>query len=106
MRCKGSEVSAEIWVNSFIVEWQNEIQHVGFTLEKSCFFFYSVSLLEMWFLVYAGLVLLSWMNEIPFAQNIMSVCVRTASRLVGSLPPVNKKTWTVLKLKNGDWTQK
>lgn len=39
------------------------------------------------------------MNEIPFAQNIMSVCVRTASRLVESLAPVNKKTWTVLKLK-------
>ena len=56
----------------------------------------------MWFLVYVGLVLPSRMNEIPFAQNIMSVCVHTASRLVGSLPPVNKKTWTVLKLKNGD----
>lgn len=37
----------------------------------------------------------SWMNEIPFAQNIMRVCVRTASRLVESLAPVNKKTWTV-----------
>lgn len=39
------------------------------------------------------------MNEIPFSQNIMSVCVRTASRLVESLAPVNEKTWTVLKRK-------
>lgn len=60
---------------------------------------YSVSLLEMWFPVYIGLMLPFWVNEIPFAQNIMSVCVRTASRLVESLAPVNKKTWTVLKLK-------
>lgn len=39
------------------------------------------------------------MNEIPFAQNIMSVCVLTASRLVEGLAPVMKKTWTVLKPK-------
>lgn len=52
----------------------------GFTLEKMGL--HSVHLLEMWSLVYIGLMLPSRMNEIPFAQNIMSVCVRTASRLV------------------------
>lgn len=33
----------------------------------------------MWLVVYMGLMLPSGMNEIPFAWNIMSVCVRTAS---------------------------
>lgn len=80
------------------MEWQNKIQYnMWVYLRKIAF--YSVSLLEMWFLVYIGLMLPFWMNEIPFAQNIISVCVRTASGLVESLAPVNKKTWTVLKFK-------
>lgn len=91
---------AESSLTQLIMEWQNNkntVRHVGLTMEKKAF--YSVSLLEMWFPVCIGLMLPFWMNEIPLAQNIMSVCVRTASRLVESLAPVKKKTWTVLKLK-------
>lgn len=58
-------------------------------------FFLQCELVEMWFVVYIGLMLPPWMNEIPFSKNIMSACVRAASRLVESLAPVNKKTWTV-----------
>lgn len=42
--------------------------------------------------------------EIPLAKNIMSACVRAASRLVESLAPVKKKTWSLLKNENGAWT--
>lgn len=41
------------------------------------------------------------MNEIPFAQNIMRVCVRTASGLEASLVPVNKKTGLSFNMKQG-----
>lgn len=98
---KAAEDSAKFcWckptIIQFIVEWRDKI-HAGFTLEKCCSLFYSLSLLEMWILkVYVGLGLPSWMNEIPFAQNIMRGCVRTPSRPVESLAPVKKKTRTVI----------
>lgn len=65
-----------------------------FFIQKKKKSFYSVHLFEMWFLVYIGLMLPFSMNEIPFALNIMSISVHTASRLVESLAPVKKKTWT------------
>ena len=86
------EIQVSAWIphntNNHGMTPQNTVEHVG----SQCTLVGNVASSLYW----SDAAIL----EIPFAQNIMSVCVRAASRLVESLAPVKKReTWTLLKRK-------